>query len=1638
MRNVFGNRNKNDQPRRGGSLQRKRFSLESLEDRLLLTAVPNNWGLLAEESAAVGLSGQAQIGFDVRVADGGRAVVGLLVSADSQGGADPGMIRVKDASSGIDGTGDVLIRSCPDDTPESGLFRLDSPAGDSELTLASGSASAGEITCTAFLPGDLNGDGLINYSEYKMGTVYSTAWSLCQSGVPSLGVIEYYLEKYNIDLTDICSVYNSRYDVNMDGVVDRLDVGIFQGGYDADVSVSFFDLIHLVPNDRGLTAPEGEIGASAPETALAPDSFTADVLGTFYTSTGYDVTRFEQTGGVISTGEAWERDCSGLIALAEDGRFVFDATPDIFDFLAPGETLTLTFDYLLDNASFDGLDILFQNLYGGTVTVTVAGVNGAPRGASNYAASYDLAAAELIPPVNVLNGITDPEGESVTASLSGVRLGENPYLDPETADFGGAFRISPQGDFSVDGGLLSELLEAVPGGGQVVFTIGYLATDPHGASAGGEIALTVTGVNDAPRGAWNYAASYDLADGTLSPRVVLLDGVTDPDGDPLTAVLTGAALAPNGYGIPTDLDYASCFSVTSGGALAVNRAALGRALQAVPAGGTAVFTISYSAADPDGASTDGEVTLTVTGVNDAPRGAGDYAAALDLTKGTLSPAVNLLGGVTDPDDAVLTAAIESAALGANPYGIPAGADYSACFTVDENGVFGADRDALAGLLTAVPAGGTVVFEIGYSVSDPSGAADYGTVVLTVAGRNEAPRGAENRETSYDLRTGTLGPAVNVLASVTDPDGDALTASVAAARAEANPYISYETELAEYFGFDAEGNLTVDGAAFAAMFAALPAGEAVTVSVAYTVSDPSGAADIAVIRVSFRGDHDAPEFTGEIADVTGEYGGSVSIDLADYFTGPVSGYTLDLAGDSAILGGWSVEGSVLKFDFIQSGDYGSRLDLSDLAATVTARDAFGAEAVSNTFAVSLEGAQTLTLSLACVTEEFGGADVKTLRTGAGNFGTFYYTGKDDVPQTDYAAIASADTYYLELWVSDTSALLTGRNQFFYSIQAQLNYELGGQGITGLDIEDVYAGKYALSNYGYYDEGGTLLKDIQVTWLFSEEKDWSLLEPVTNGENAFLLARFTVTASTPGAIALSGVTDPVSPLVEGYYCVRTGETAPVDDSQIKTVNVETAGSSAVRGAAPAEYVADGGVYLRTVTEKTATDGAGRAAEIGVNADFIHEWQTHYTEIWVKGSARDAVSAVSVGLTSGPACFDMAEIEFGAAFTGGTYTLDAAAGELAVSASAAGGALGADGYYLLARVKYTPSETGLEWNASPAPGRLTRTVVAASLTTAAGTRAAYAGNAAASDLWANPYDVNDDGEVNVVDFVAFVSRYGADSADGHAGVSFDFNRDGTVDLRDFTAFSNVYGVTRRDVAEGNAQLVFPESFTRRYLGSTLDADNAELVGVICDAAVSAWNGALGTESAPDVLFVVRDLPDGQLAAAQASETDPATGQVTRGIVYLDDDAAGAKWSAQLTPPAAGSSRYDLYTVILHELGHLYGYDAENSAFVSVAGTFDWVTAEGHSADAADLMYPFIEPGVRKGITVQDAAVVTAVRSALPAEVSDGAAGRREALFAQPDALAAVWSLDFAEEVAGALAAGIAENPLSPLWDDGLGGDL
>ena len=436
--------------------------------------------------------------------------------------------------------------------------------------------------------------------------------------------------------------------------------------------------------------------------------------------------------------------------------------------------------------------------------------------------------------------------------------------------------------------------------------------------------------------------------------------------------------------------------------------------------------------------------------------------------------------------------------------------------------------------------------------------------------------------------------------------------------------------------------------------------------------------------------------------------------------------------------------------------------------------------------------------------------------------------------------------------------------------------------------------------------------------------------------------------------------------------------LDDSQITSHYQQY---TAIEGTSAVELVSESGIYVRTVSTPTQETVV---KELSTNMNYLNEWQSHYAEIWVKASDVNAISEAGVTLSYNPNYFAPNEVEFEGILGQGNYTIDYETGTITIVAQASS-TVAIDGYVLLGRVgftaldvKYTDENGGLAsteivgipWLESNIAHDLGWSLGDGFVKLANSARIdSYLGAGSTTEVWAVPYDYNDDGIIGTSDYTNVSAMFGSRIEDFNYAVFFDFNRDGVISTSDYTSLCTYFGKTKASVAAGDI-LAFPDSFMQRYAGSTLQTGEvSSQVGQVLDAANNAWKETLGLDDTIDVQIYVTNLTNGDLAQATVTKTD-ANGLPTAGVIYLDDDGIGQTWYAQIKADNAASTKYDLYTVLLHELGHLYGYNMDDEQFSSIAGQFSFLADDGgHSTVKADLMYTDVDPGVRKDISVNDA---------------------------------------------------------------------
>ncbi|MDI6844046.1 MAG: Ig-like domain-containing protein [Anaerosomatales bacterium] len=201
----------------------------------------------------------------------------------------------------------------------------------------------------------------------------------------------------------------------------------------------------------------------------------------------------------------------GTLELSADGGFTYTPDPDWH-----GQD---SFTYAASDGSLSAT---------ATVTITVDPVNDAPQAAADAYSTAEDEALTVGAAQGVLANDTDPDGDSLAATLT---AGPSHGTLELSAD--GGFTYTPDPDWH----------------GQDSFT--YAASDGS-LSATATVTITVAPVNDAPQAAADaYMVSYNVTT-TIDAAEGVLANDSDPDGDSLAATLTAGPshgtieLAPDG------------------------------------------------------------------------------------------------------------------------------------------------------------------------------------------------------------------------------------------------------------------------------------------------------------------------------------------------------------------------------------------------------------------------------------------------------------------------------------------------------------------------------------------------------------------------------------------------------------------------------------------------------------------------------------------------------------------------------------------------------------------------------------------------------------------------------------------------------------------------------------------------------------------------------------------------------------------------------------------------------------------------------------------------------------------------------------------------------------------------------------
>jgi len=388
----------------------------------------------------------------------------------------------------------------------------------------------------------------------------------------------------------------------------------------------------------------------------------------------------------------------------------------------------------------------------------------------------------------------------------------------------------------------------------------------------------------------------------------------------------------------------------------------------------------------------------------------------------------------------------------------------------------------------------------------------------------------------------------------------------------------------------------------------------------------------------------------------------------------------------------------------------------------------------------------------------------------------------------------------------------------------------------------------------------------------------------------------------------------------------------------------------------------VDLRLVTSRTATDADGEVAALPDDTDYLDEWDEVFVEVWGSTPADTVSSAGSfrVDLPFNQDLFEALSIEYGALFTSSREgTIDNTNGVIAdLGAATLRRDAGRDQFVLLARVAFRVRLGADLPNNRVGSYILPRRDGTFSLDIE--TIADPDGNQAGSDnptsktrpVWPVMFDLDDDGLVGFGDVAIFAQSFENSVEDSDTAFRNDFDRSGTVGFGDVTVFAQNFGRSRSSLGRQPYASNFPNAWDLPALlaGSDTAALESSLVSgqqpilpetlsALQNAAVDRFEESGLSETELDALRTVeirvQDLPDGYLGLA------------TEDAIIIDIDASGRGWfvddtphddrefaifeQSQIAEATEAQERFDLLTVIAHELGHHAGWDHSDGGLMN-----------------------------------------------------------------------------------------------------------
>jgi VCBS repeat-containing protein len=250
------------------------------------------------------------------------------------------------------------------------------------------------------------------------------------------------------------------------------------------------------------------------------------------------------------------------------------------------------------------------------LTVTVTGTNDAPVAVADVATATEDALPNTVNG-NVLTNDTDVDvgdSHSVSAVTGGI---DNGTTITKVGTYGTLVITKATGGYTYTLANGQANVQALADGQHVTDVFTYTNSDNHGGSNSATLTVTVTGTNDAPVAVADVAAvTEDAESNPVSGNVLTNDSDVDSTDTHTVSAVTGGT--DNGMTITKVGTYGTLVITKATGDYTYTLANGQANVQALADGQQVSDVFTYTNSDNHGGSSSSTLTVTITGVNDAP------------------------------------------------------------------------------------------------------------------------------------------------------------------------------------------------------------------------------------------------------------------------------------------------------------------------------------------------------------------------------------------------------------------------------------------------------------------------------------------------------------------------------------------------------------------------------------------------------------------------------------------------------------------------------------------------------------------------------------------------------------------------------------------------------------------------------------------------------------------------------------------------------------------------------------------------------------------------------------------------------------------------------------------------------------